>query len=278
MSITEAFEKYWEARTLNYAYAGGLLSVVRTRMKEAFTAGYGSGYNARIDDEKEKGRPGNVLGLEEEVKVACRDGFAVFEDKDLYAVANRIKPWIKDWIQTKVVVPATPPTTNDPKTPAMIRFTNAGGTFEKHFTPAKGWHWVRVNPPPADPKAAIGNAIQVDENGLVKLSDADVRRIAQATVNHARAVEAEVAQRQLEHQKREMEERARLQEIVRTASEYAVGTGKQTQSQARVEIALEDVRKYFEALDTQSAGSRLPAWKDAVKSLITAIKILNERK
>jgi hypothetical protein len=170
MSIQSDFEKWWAStNNANYFHDGAPAHMLKQVAMESFIAG-------RQPLPPACGGPGasheggeGCADCRDEIKVTVKGGFAILEDKDLMAIANRIRSQFEGW--------------------------------------RKG-----PNLPPADPKRVILDTMvmRVDQNGYAVLSDADVDRIAKATVAHSFALKSQALQDRLREQKRQFEDEMKL--------------------------------------------------------------------
>lgn len=283
-----AFERWWDrVRGCNVTY--GLNDVpaetVKTLAASAFKAGQEQAWR---------------LSTPEPIPQYDGKGLLILRDEDIQAVAQRCKPELRVWIENEIA-----------KSKLKAETTASGRTSYSNFdVKAEGNKTVFTYAGPLN-KATLEAMRKDNDNFIANGTGAgaygpyDIRRLLNTIEkledelapglimfsNGGRKFEKhwspekkwhwiEVKDPAVEALAKIEKARAQAEQALeeRKADLMARAYGKPTPSQIRVEVALEDVSTYLKALDTQTPGTRLPAWKNAVKSIITAIKILNERK
>jgi hypothetical protein len=289
-----AFEKWWDStNNANYFHDGATADGVKRIAYEAFRAGafHCNSLAEREETNRVRCEAGGMTPLPdkpEKIKVTVKDGFAILEDKDLMAIANRIRSQFEGW--RKGVQPV-PTDQKEPVEPGvLVRFKQNGMEFEKRWTPEKKWHWARLNPPPEDSKPVILDTMvmRVDKDGCAVLSDKDVTRIAEATVKHAYAIRAEAARARLQQQQQQMREEAKAREIIeiacgiRSPETPALEALKRKAVRDRLDMAVRDSEAAIANALTASTECAFTYVKfehviAALRNLVAAVKILKEQ-
>src|SRR5579864_341456 len=275
MSI-ESFGRWWNSTSWKSAYGGGQAVVVKNAAMDAFAAGVAAANQEERD--RVRAEAGGMQPLAEAPKYSGVT--ATVDDRTLQAMRFDNEYFIKTGTGQSAYGPydirRLLNTVYHYKKLAQAR-SDVEGNCPHHKIPFAMCqcslafaHWGRV--------------IQVDTNGLVRLSDADVTRIAEATVKHAYAIRAEAARARLQQQQQQMGEEAKAREIVeiacgiRSPETPALEALKRKAADARVDAAVRDGEiAITNALNPGHYIFRFEHVIAALRNLVAAIKILRER-
>jgi len=270
--ILENFVKWWESSKYVNAYGGGQAVIVKNVAMDAFAAGALAQDRELASTKPACGGPGvGHAGGQgcgdcrdaDQIKVTVKGGFAVLEDKDLQAIANRIRSQFEGWRKG-----SNPPSAQDSCT---RRIPGVSGHACASCT---------------TPKTVIldTQTMQVDADGCAVLSDKDVDRIAKATVAHGYAVRAQAARERLMQQQRQFQEeqKARAMEEIAHGIKTSPGVGA-WQKQIAKERAAVAIRESEAAIsNVLGPNGVITIFKfefiiSALRNLVAAVKILKEQ-